>query len=135
MTQNNHPLVFYTKEENSEIIFAQFPNAVVVDLVLAKELVAIRLSMMKDKKHYLVIDLSNVRKVSAEAKEFLQRPDKGLKNILGAAFIATNPVSAMIANVFVKTPKDFQARSFTTKAEAFRWMHEQSSKVNGSVNT
>lgn len=135
MTQNNHPSIFYTQEESSEIIFAQFPNIVVVDLVLAKELVSIRLSMMKEKKHYLVIDLSNVREVSAEAKEFLQRPDKGLKNILGAAFIATNPVSAMIANVFVKTPKDFQARSFTTKAEAFRWMHEQSRRINGSVNT
>lgn len=135
MTHNNHPLIFYTKEESSEIIFAQFSNIVVVDLVLAKELVAIRLSMMKEKKHYLVIDLSNVREVSAAAKEFLQRPDKGLKNILGAAFIATNPVSAMIANVFVKTPKDFQARSFTTKAEAFRWMLDQSRKVNGSVNT
>jgi hypothetical protein len=46
-----------------------------------------------------------------------------LKNILGAAFIASNPVAALIANIFVKTPKDFIARFFSNRKEALDWIN------------
>jgi hypothetical protein len=75
--------------------------------------------------HYLVLDMSNVRAITAQAKSYLQAPDAGLKHILGAALIAANPVSAMIANIFIKTPKDFQAKFFTNKEDAFDWVYKQ----------
>lgn len=122
MITEKYPLVACRREDNSDIIFAEFPNNVRIDLNSAKEIVANRLHFTKSKKHYLVVDISNIRQVSSEAKEFLQRPDTGLLNLLGAAFVATNPVSAMIANIFIKTPKDFRAKFFKSKEDALEWI-------------
>ena len=125
MITERYPLVDCQKEPDSDIIFAEFPRSLKIDLAAAKEIVANRLDFTKSELHYLVVDLSNVRQVSSEAKEFMQRPDTGLKNLLAAAFVATNPVSAMIANIFIKTPKNFQARFFGNKNDAFDWILSQ----------
>ncbi len=122
MNNEKHPLVDFYSEMNSDILYAEFPNNLKIDLAAAREIVANRFDFAKDKPYYVIVDISHVRKVSREAKEYLQRPDTGLKNILGAAFIATNPVSALIANIFIKTPKDFQAKFFSTKEAAFEWI-------------
>jgi hypothetical protein len=107
----------------TDVVFIEFKPNLKVDLQMAKQIVASRLNFMGNKKHYLVLDMSNVRNVTAEAKKFLQLPEGGLKNILAAALIASNPVAALIANVFIKTPKDFQAQFFRSKKDAIDWIH------------
>lgn len=109
--------------DTSDIVLIEFAGNLRVDLALARQIVAGRLEFTQNRDHYLIIDLSNVRHVSSEAKEFMQKPDAGLKNILGAAFIASNPVSALIANIFIKTPKDFQAKFFSNKNDALAWIN------------
>ena len=54
-------------------------------------------------------------------------------NILGAAFIATNPVSALFANIFIKTQKDFQAKFFSNKEDAFDWIIACREKVRSKL--
>jgi hypothetical protein len=130
MLIEKYPLVVFYSEMNSDIIYAEFPKNLIIDLTIAKEIVANRFDLAKDKCHYIIIDISNVKKISGEAKEYLQRPDAGLKNILGAAFVATNPVSTMIANIFIKTPKDFQAKFFSSKDAAFQWIQGVRAKNN-----
>jgi hypothetical protein len=125
MITEKYSMVSCQRERNSDIVFAEFPNRLRIDLAAAKEIVSNRLDFMKSKKHYLVVDISNVRQVSSEAKEFMQRADTGLKDLLGAAFIATNPVAAMIANIFIKTPKNFQAEFFGNKEDAYNWIIAQ----------
>jgi hypothetical protein len=132
MTEKDSLPVYYT-ENNSDIVFAEFTRNLKVDLVKAKEIVSGRLDLMQNKKHFIVIDISNVREVTPEAKEFMQQREMGMKNILGAAFIATNPVSALIANIFIKTPKDFEARFFSNKEEAFDWIFECREKIKSKI--
>jgi hypothetical protein len=129
MRTEEYPLIICCTEESSDIVFVEFPDNLRVDLAAARQLVAGRLEFTQDKNHYLVVDISNVRHVSTEAKEFLQRPDAGLKNILGAAFIASNPVSALIANIFIKTPMKFQAKFFWKKDDAFDWINKCRTKL------
>jgi hypothetical protein len=112
----------------ADVIFVEFCNNLRVDLATAKQIVARRLHFAENKNHYLVLDMSNVRSVTADAKKYLQAPNGGLKNILGAALIASNPVAALIANIFVKTPKDFQAKFFYNKQDAFEWVYKQREK-------
>jgi hypothetical protein len=104
-----------------------------VDLNVARQIVSYRLDFTENKMHYLIVDMSNIRQVTAEAKEFMQSLDGGLKNILGAALIASNPVSALIANIFIKTPKDFQARFFYNKVDASNWIVEYSKKTANKI--
>ncbi len=125
----NFPLIMLsTSGGAADIIFVEFSTNLQVDLKAAREIVSKRLSFAGNKKHYLVLDMSNVRAVTAEAKKFLQAPEGGLKNILGAALIASNPVSALIANIFVKTPKEFDAKFFYSKDDAFEWVYKQRQK-------
>jgi hypothetical protein len=120
-------LTIYSTADN-DVIFAECRH-LKVDLSIAQQIVASRLDYTDNKKHYLVFDMSKVQNVTAEAKKFLQQPDGGLKNILGAALIASNPVAALIANVFIKTPKDFQARFFYNKKDALDWILQRKQKV------
>jgi len=64
----------------------------------------------------------------------MQRPDPGQKNILGAAFVGTNPISVLFANIFIKTRKDFQARFFTNIEDAYDWIIEYRRKGNAKFH-
>jgi hypothetical protein len=132
MKMEDHSLIIMSSpEESGNIVFAEFRDNLKVDLAAAKEIVSSRINFTKNEKHYVIIDLSNVKQVTLEAKEYLQSPDGGLKNILGAAFIAANPVSVLIANIFIKTPKDFHAKFFATKEDALKWIIECRQKATG----
>lgn len=122
MKIKKYAFVTCSQEINESIVFSEYPNNLIVDLSTAEDMVASRLDFTDHKPHYIIIDLSNVKKVTAEAKEYMQSPEGGLKNILGAAFLASNPVSALIANIFIKTPKKFEAKFFYNKASAVRWI-------------
>jgi hypothetical protein len=126
------PLIRLSTSGNvADVIFAEFPANLRVDIDAARLIVSKRLNFAGNKKHFLVLDMSNVRGVTAEARKYMQEPDGGLKNILGAALIASNPVSALIANIFVKTSKDFDAKFFSNKEAAFEWVYRQRQKALG----
>jgi hypothetical protein len=130
MIAKKYPLITCSTQPGSDIVFAEFPANLKVDLEEAQEIVRNRLQFTQNKPHYLISDTTNVRQVTAEAKEFLQRPAGGLKNILGAAFIGSNPVAVLIANIFIKTPKNFQARFFPSREAAFAWIEEHKIKMS-----
>ena len=132
--ENHSPVIFFI-EQSSDVVFVEFLNNLKVDIAVAKELVADRIRFTKNEKHYFIIDVSNVREITTEAKEFLQHPNMGLKNILGAAFIATNPVAILFANIFIKTQKDFDAKLFSNKEDAFEWLVEYRQIANGKSLT
>jgi len=135
MIIEKYPYVVCSAKKDSDIVFAEFPNNLKINLAVAREIVANRLDFAKNKEHYVIIDVSNVREISTEAKEYMQRVDTGQKNVLGVAFIATNPVSALIANIFIKTQKAFQAKFFSNKEDAIEWIVEYRQKVNSKINS
>jgi hypothetical protein len=129
MIMEKYPLIVCYREYDSDILFAEFVHNLKVTSAVAKEIVANCLDFTKGKKHYFILDISNVRDISADAKGFLQQPETGLKNILGAAFIATNPVSALIANIVIKTPKNFPAKFFSNREAATQWINDCKQKT------
>lgn len=119
-----YPLITMSIEEDEDIVFVEYRHNLEVTLIYAKEIVLNRLEFTNHKAHYLVLDFSNVKSVSHEAKNYLLDPDSGTKNILGAAFIAGNPVSALIANIFIKPSKGFPSKFFSKKKDAVNWLKE-----------
>src|SRR5258706_14447537 len=101
MTNVKYPMVIFYSDRNSDIIFAEFPGNLKIDLAVAREIVANRLDFAKGSKHFVIIDVSNVKDITPEAKDYMQARETGQKNILGAAFIATNPVTAFFANILI----------------------------------
>jgi|GEM_PF-1636433 len=133
MKTKTYPLVVYSTDSSGDIVYAEFRSSINVDLAKAMEIVSSRLDFTHNEKHYLVGDVSKVKQVSSEAKAFFQRKDGGLKNILAAALVASNPLSALIANIFIKTPKDFNAKFFWNKKEAVNWIQHQRLKESNKM--
>ena len=133
MIVKKYPLMTCSTEPGSDIVFTEYAANLKLDLAKAQEIVNNRLQFTENRQHYLISDASNVRHITTEAKEFLQRPDAGLKNILGAAFVASNPVAALIANIFIKTPKNFQARFFSSREAALAWIEENKIETHNKV--
>jgi hypothetical protein len=124
MRKKLYPLTTISTEEDEDIVFIEYCQNLEVNLNFAEEIVASRLDFTEGKKHYVVLDVTNVRSVNQEAKTYLLDPNAGTKNILGAAFIAGNPVAALIANVFIKPPKNFPSKFFSKKTDGYRWIKE-----------
>jgi hypothetical protein len=122
----------FSISDNNDVVFVEFPKDLQVTIDMAKEMVAARLHFTQNRKHYLILDMSNIKNITNEAKNYMQMPEGGLKNILGAALIASNPVSVLISNVFVKTPKNFQAKFFQNKKDALDWIYLK--KENKTIN-
>ena len=131
MIQTKKTSLFGSRADHTHrIYFAWFNDNVRVDLETARNIVATRLETMQEGTHFLIIDISNVREVTPEAREFLLRPDSGLKNIVGAAFVVNNPVAALLGNVFAKTAKTFPSRVFVHRDDAFSWIKSMSKPID-----
>jgi hypothetical protein len=117
------PITIFSISDNNDVVFVEFPKDLQVTIDMAKEMVAARINFTQNKKHYLILDMSNIKNITAEAKKYMQMQEGGLKNILGAALIGSNPISTLISNVFIKTPKNFQAKFFQNKKDAIDWIY------------
>jgi hypothetical protein len=106
----------------SDIVFAEFSHSLRVDLAIAREIVASRMIFTENQPHYAIIDMSNIDHVDADARDFMRHPEGGLKNIRASAFLASNPIAAMLANFYVKVTKNFPARFFYSKQDALDWL-------------
>jgi hypothetical protein len=128
MKVKEYPLITCSLDVDTDIVVTKIRNVLNLDLQAAKELVASRLDFMRDEEHYLLIDISDIKRFTSEAKQYMQNPETGLKNIIGAAFIASNPISILIANIFIKTKIDFPAKFFSKKIDALKWIKELKAK-------
>ena len=124
-TKQSLTMEFKLVDQHDDIIIAEFPNQLKLDLDTAINIVSHRISFTNNKKHYIVADVSNIISMTTDAKRYLQKPEFGLKNIMGAALIASNPLAALIANIFIKTRCDFESRFFSKKDDAINWILNQ----------
>ncbi len=132
MITKQYRYVICSKELDSDIVISEFSPNLKIDLDIAKELVECRHDFTNNEKHYTLIDCSNSQQVTSAAKVYLQDPEGGLKNILGTAFVASSPVSVMIANIFIRTKAQFPLKFFVRKTDAFKWLKELSDKRKDS---
>jgi len=110
-------------EEDEKIIFAHYAPQLEIDINIAHELVKNRLEFCKNKPHYILIDFSNTKSVTKEAREYMNSPEGGLKYILGGAFLSDNIVSNVFINLYLKINRpSVPAKFFTKKEDALAWL-------------
>ena len=124
MKIKKYPLVTLSQEVGTDIVFIEYHTNLNLDIVSAKELVASRLDFTLNKPHYLIVDVSNIKYFSPEVKTYMQHPEGGAKNVLGGAFIASNLIATLLANVFIRKIKDVPVKFFPGKKDALLWIHE-----------
>ncbi|HXU25854.1 MAG TPA: hypothetical protein VN698_01375 [Bacteroidia bacterium] len=110
-------------EADDEIVFASYAPNLEIDIDVARELVQNRMSFCENKPHYILIDFTNTKSVTKEARDYMNSPEGGLKRILGGAFLSNSIVSNMLINLYLKINKpSVPAKFFTKKEEALIWL-------------
>ena len=129
-----YSLTTLSRLPDTNIVFMEYIKNLRVDLLVAQELVASRLDFMGDQMHYILIDFSNLRQLTYEAKQYMQSAEGGGKNILGGAFIASNPVAALLANIFVKTQKTIPVKFFSDRKDALLWIEKLKQSSDNAIS-
>lgn len=108
---------------DADILAATYVPHLEIDIVVARELVRNRMVFSEGQPHYILIDFTNVKSVTKEARDYMNSIDGGLKNILGGAFLSNNVVATLFINLYLKINKPHTpARFFTNKEEAIKWL-------------
>ena len=116
-------ITVYSEESAPDMIFGVYAPKLEIDLAIAQELIENRLSFMDGKPAYALIDFTNVKSVTKEARDYMNKPEGGLRGILAGAFLSNNVVATMFINLYLKVSKPpVPARFFTNREEALKWL-------------
>lgn len=112
---------FWKLEE--DIVLFRYSPKVEIDLTIAHELVENRLDFAAGKSIYALIDFTNVKSVTKEARDYMNSAEGGLQGISGGAFLSNNVVATLFVNLYLKVsnPK-IPAKFFTSQADALQWL-------------
>jgi hypothetical protein len=124
----------FWKEEDEDIIFFKYAPLLEMDIHVAKEIVSNRLEYTKCNPAYALIDFTNIKSVTKEARDYMNSPEGGLKGILGGAFLSSNVVATLFINLYLKINNPIvPAKFFTDGDEALAWLRNvktESEKIN-----
>ncbi len=113
----------YTDDRYPDVVFGTYAPQLEIDLPIAKELIANRLAFLEGKQAYTLIDFTNVKSVTREARDYMNSPEGGLKGLLGGAFLSNNVVATLFINLYLRVNQPvIPARFFNSKADALEWL-------------
>lgn len=114
--------ISFGKIEN-DIIFFKYKPSIEIDLQTARDLVQCRLDYTNQECVYTLIDFTNVKSVSKEARDYMNSPEGGLKGILGGAFLSNSVVATLFVNLYLKVSNpSIPAKFFTNSGDAINWL-------------
>lgn len=114
---------FWKEGADEDIIFWNYLPGLEMDVETAKQLVQYRLEYTQGKAVYTVIDGTNIKSTTKEARDYMNSAEGGLKGVLGGAFLSNSVVANLLINVYLKINHPaVPARFFTNKAEAVNWI-------------
>jgi hypothetical protein len=120
---------FVTMWIENGILFSQYQKNLVIDLDIAKKIVAERLAFSKGVSFPIMIDFTNLRSVTKDARDYMNQPDGGLKGLTCGAFIGNNAVAVLFINLYLRINKPIiPSKFFTKKDEALEWLQSIGSR-------
>jgi hypothetical protein len=118
-------ITIWAEEAYPETIFGIYSPKLEIDINIARELVANRLDYTQGSPVYTMIDFTNIKSVTKEARDYMNNPEGGLKALLGGAFLSNNVVATLFINLYLKVNNPtIPAKLFTNKADAVNWLNK-----------
>jgi hypothetical protein len=116
-------ITVWTDDQFPDLIFGIYSPKLEIDLKIAQELIENRLEFCHGEEKYMLIDFTNVKSVTKEARDFMNSPDGGLRGVLGGAFVSNNVVATLFINLYLKVSHPvIPAKFFTNRNEALKWL-------------
>ena len=115
----------FWKEGDDDILLFKYSPKLEMTIDTAKEIVRSRLEYCHGVSMYVLIDATNIKSVTKEARDYMNSPEGGLKGVLGGAFLSNNVVATLVINLFLKVSNPpIPAKFFTNKKEALKWLRK-----------
>ncbi len=113
--------VIFIIEDN--ILFCSYKQHLEIDITTAKRIIKDRVTFTDGEYYPILIDFSNMKSVTKEARDYLNSAEGGLSGLLGGAFLSKNVVASLFINLYLKVNHPaIPARFFTDKTEAIDWL-------------
>lgn len=107
------------------ILFSNYKKQLDIDLDIAKRIVKDRIEFTGGASYPILIDFTNLKSATKEARDYMNDPNGGLKGLLGGAFLTNSVVTTVFINLYLKINKpSIPARFFTKKEDAIKWLKE-----------
>lgn len=118
-----------------DIVFFKYAPALDMDVHVAREMVASRLEYTKGEAVYALIDVTNLKSTTKEARDYMNSPEGGLRGIKAGAFLSNNVVPTLLINLYLKVSNPpVPAKFFTSEEEALKWLIKIKEKSTSSVH-
>jgi hypothetical protein len=116
---------FWRNNKDDDVIFWNYAPGLEMDIQIAKELVKNRIEYTQGKSVYALIDVTNLKSTTKEARDFMNSREGGLKGLLGGAFLSNNVVATLLVNLYIRVSSpSIPARFFTNRDEALNWLRK-----------
>lgn len=95
-----------------------------MDLEMARAGTAYRIKVMQGKKVPAVADISSIKHIDKDAREFITSSEGG-KDLAALAVVIKNPVNRILSSFLMKfNPPEYPFRFFNNVEEATQWIKE-----------
>ena len=113
------------REGDDGIIFFKYAQRLEMDIEIAKGIVNSRLEYTKGKSAFALIDVTNLKSATKEARDYMNSPEGGLKGLSAGAFLSNNVVATLLVNLYIKVSSPpIPAKFFTSQKDALDWIRK-----------
>ncbi len=121
--------VFFSIEDG--ILCCSYKEHLEIDLTTARRIIKDRIAFTENKLFPILIDFSNMKSTTKEARDYMNSAEGGLNGLIGGAFLSKSVVPSLFINLYLKINSPaIPARFFTDKVEAISWLK----KINADHN-
>jgi len=113
---------FCRMEIKKEILHCVFFPFLLIDERVAEIIVRDRIKFSKGKPYRMLMDISNLKYITREGREYLAS-EIGIKNIIAGAYVATSQNEKLLWNMFLNINRPATpSQIFEDKKEALKWL-------------
>jgi len=106
-----------------EILHCSYKQQLEIDIETARRIIKDRVEFTEGKMYPILIDFSNMKAATKEARDYMNSPEGGLKGLIGGAFLSKSVMATLFINLYIKVSNPaIPARFFTNKEEAISWL-------------
>ncbi len=115
---------YITFEIKHGLLYATYKKGVKITLEIAKQVVADRLSLIKDRRYPILILNQGVVSIDKPARDYLSSSE-GIKGLTAGALILDSPFGSFLGNFMLSVTKPaFAAKIFTKADAAIKWLEK-----------
>lgn len=105
------------------VLHSNYKTLLTMNLEIAKKIVKDRIDFTKGKSYPILIDFTNLKSATKEARDYMNKPDGGLAGLVRGAFLSNSVVTTVFINLYLKINKpSIPTKFFTNEQEALNWL-------------